>query len=103
VRTRIIPLRGKPEELTPWTGTGGHGGGDEVMLREVFGSAEPDKYKRAADERSGLHSILIGAAANRCFSTGQAVSISDLVRGLSAPIVAPMPNKKTRIPMPGKA
>ena len=24
------------------------------MLTEVFGTAEPDKYKRAADERSGL-------------------------------------------------
>jgi predicted dehydrogenase len=103
VRTRLIPLRGKAEELAPWTGAGGHGGGDEVMLREVFGSAEPDKYKRAADERSGLYSILIGAAANQCFGSGQAVAIADLVHGLSAPSVAPMPDRKTRIGMPRKA
>jgi len=100
VHTRIIPLRGKPEEVEPWTGAGGHGGGDAVMLAEVFGRAEPDRYKRAADERSGLYSILIGAAANRCFGTGQAVQIADLVQGLTPPEVAPMPNRETKIPMP---
>jgi predicted dehydrogenase len=102
VRTRVIPLRGQARELEPWTGTGGHGGGDDVMLREVFGQAEADKYKRAADERSGLYSILIGAAANRCFSTGQAVNIADLVTGLTPPSVAPMPNRETKLPMPAK-
>ena len=48
-RTRLIPLRGKAQDLEVWTGTGGHGGGDNVMLTEVFGKAEEDKYKRAAD------------------------------------------------------
>ena len=51
------------------------------MLTELFGTAEPDKYKRAADERGGLYSILIGAAANQCFQTGNAVKIADLVNG----------------------
>ncbi len=102
VRTRVIPLRGIARELEPWTGMGGHGGGDALMLREVFGKAEPDKYKRAADERSGLYSILIGAAANRCFVTGQAVNIADLVKGLTPPGAAPMPNRGTKIPMPVK-
>ncbi|MEY4548557.1 MAG: hypothetical protein RL685_4752, partial [Pseudomonadota bacterium] len=92
-----------PRDLEPWTGTGGHGGGDEVMLREVFGQAEPDKYKRAADERSGVYSILIGAAANRCFTSGQAVNIGDLVKGLTPPSVAPMPTREGKLPMPGKA
>jgi predicted dehydrogenase len=99
-RTRIIPLRGKAEDLEVWTGTGGHGGGDNVMLTEVFGKAEEDKYKRAADERSGLYSILIGAAANQCFASGNSVKIADLVKGLSSPIVAPMPTRETPIPMP---
>jgi predicted dehydrogenase len=102
-RTRIIPLRGAPRDLEVWSGTGGHGGGDDAMLRELFGKAEPDKYLRAADERSGLYSILIGAAANRGFVTGQAVTIADLVKGLTPPSVAPMPNRSTKIPMPGKA
>ncbi len=31
---------------------------------------------RASDERSGAYSMLIGAAANQCFKTGQAVPVS---------------------------
>lgn len=100
VRTRVIPMRGKSEEITPWSGEGSHGGGDDVMLAEVFGHAEPDKYLRAADERSGLYSILIGAAANRCFETNQPVRISDLVQGLSTPVVTPMPDRNSPVPMP---
>jgi predicted dehydrogenase len=103
IRTRVIPLRGKAEELEVWTGTGGHGGGDNVMLTEVFGAAEPDKYKRAADERSGLYSILIGAAANKCFVSGQAVKIDELVTGLTSPVTAPMPTRDTPVPMPARA
>lgn len=102
VSTRLIPLRGKPQVIEPWTGTGGHGGGDSVMLTELFGTAEPDKYKRAADERSGLYSILIGAAANRCFETGNAVRIDDLVKGLTTPVYAPMPTRDQPVPMPLK-
>ncbi len=100
-RIRVIPLRGKAQDLEVWTGTGGHGGGDNVMLTEVFGKAEDDKYKRAADERSGLYSILIGAAANKCFVSGSTVKIADLVKGLTSPVVAPMPTRDDRVPMPG--
>jgi hypothetical protein len=99
-RTRLIPLRGQPQDLEVWTGTGGHGGGDNLMLTEVFGTSGDDKYKRAADERSGLYSILVGVAANQCFTSGSSVKISELVSGLSSPIVAPMPTRDTPIPMP---
>ena len=102
-RIRVIPLRGKPEDLEVWTGKGGHGGGDNVMLTEVFGKAEEDKYKRAADERAGLYSCLIGASANRSFVTGGAVKVSELVSGLTSPVVAPMPTREDRVPMPPKA
>lgn len=100
VRTRLIPLRGQPQELEPWTGTGGHGGGDDVMLNDVFGQPEPDPYQRIADERSGVYSILVGAAANRCFETGRVVNVAALVTGLSSPSAAPMPDREMKIPMP---
>jgi hypothetical protein len=100
VRTRLIPLRGTPQLIEPWTGTGGHGGGDDVMLNEIFGDAEPDPYKRASDERSGAYSMLVGAAANRCFPSGQAVRIADMITGLTPPDMAPMPTRTTPISMP---
>jgi predicted dehydrogenase len=101
-RIRVIPLRGKAQDLEVWTGTGGHGGGDTIMLTEVFGTAEPDKYKRAADERSGLYSSLVGASANKSFVTGNAVKVEELVTGLTSPVVAPMPTRNDPVPMPVK-
>lgn len=100
VRTRVIPLRGAPRDIEPWTGTGGHGGGDDLMLNDIFGVGEVDPYLRASDERSGAWSMLIGAAANRCFETGGSLHIGDLVTGLNAPTMAPMPTRSTPVPMP---
>jgi predicted dehydrogenase len=100
VTTRIIPMRGAPRDIEPWTGTGGHGGGDDVMLTEIFGEAPGDKYKRASDERGGAYSCLIGVAANQCFKTGQPVRIDELVTGLSPPDRAPMPSRTASVPMP---
>jgi len=103
VTNRIIPLRGPARNVEAWTGTGGHGGGDTVMLDELFlPSTPPDKYLRAADERAGAASILIGIAANTCFATKQPVKIADLVSGLKNPNYAPMPSRDGPLPMPGK-
>lgn len=104
VSTRIIPLRGPAQEVTPWTGTGGHGGGDTVMLDDIFRPRPaPDKYMRASDERAGAWSMLVGAAANRCFETGQPVRPADLVRDLDRPDMTPMPGRGQAIPMPPRA
>ena len=104
ITTRVIPLRGPARKVEPWTGTGGHGGGDKVMLDDIFlPNAPADKYKRASDERGGAASILIGVAANRCFETGQPVKVSDLVKGLARPDFAPMPPRTGPLPMPSQA
>jgi predicted dehydrogenase len=100
VSIRIIPMRGAPRDIEPWTGTGGHGGGDDVMLNEIFGDGPADKYKRVSDERAGAYSALVGIAANRCFETGQTVRIADLVTGLTAPDRPPMPSPTAPVPMP---
>ncbi|MCX6953593.1 MAG: Gfo/Idh/MocA family oxidoreductase [Verrucomicrobia bacterium] len=100
-RISILPLRGPAREIVPWTGTGAHQGGDKVMLEDLFlPSPAPDKYLRAADERAGAASALVGMAANRCFTTGQPVIIKDLVRGLGPPVYAPMPGGDAPVPMP---
>jgi predicted dehydrogenase len=101
IKTVVIPIRGAAKEYEAWTGIGGHGGGDKVMLDDLFlPSPEPDKYLRAADERAGAASILIGVAANQCFETGQPVMIKDLVFGLGKPDYAPMPSREGPVPMP---
>jgi len=100
---RIYPLRQPAYEVKPWTGEGGHGGGDAVMLQEVFSPGRvTDKYLRAADQRAGAYSALVGIAANRCFTTGQPVRIADLVTNIGTPDYPPMPPHSGPVPMPRK-
>lgn len=58
---------------------GGHGGGDDKLLRDLFEGVSDDPLGRAAGHRDGAKSILIGIAANRAFETNQPVRISELV------------------------
>ena len=98
---RVIPLRDPATEHTPWKGTGSHGGGDVVMLNDVFLPNPPaDKYQRDSDERGGAESILIGAAANISFKTGKPVKIADMVKGLTKPPYPAMPTSKDPVEMP---
>jgi len=60
-------------------GTNTHGGGDPVMLNDIFGAPAPDPFKRAASHVDGAMSILTGIAANKCFRTERPVKIADLV------------------------
>ena len=99
--TTLIPLRGAPREITPRAGSGSHGGGDTVMLADLFDPSAPaDPLVRTADYRSGAASILVGAAANICFETGGPVVIDDLIKGLKRPDLPPMPGKDSPSPMP---
>ena len=60
-------------------GEGGHGGGDNVMLADLFGEPEYDPLNRAASHIDGTMSILTGIAANKSIATGLPVNIKDLV------------------------
>lgn len=101
ITTRVIPLRGAPKEIDPWTGEGGHGGGDQVMLDDIFlPEKSKDKYLRAADQRAGAYSILTGVAANICFNTNEEVKIAELVEGIGYPDYPEMPSNTASLPMP---
>jgi predicted dehydrogenase len=103
VQTRVIPLRGPAQEIEPWTGEGGHGGGDRVMLDDIFGQEKKqDKYLRAADQRAGAYSILTGVAANLAINTGKPVQIADLVHGVGYPDYPDMPSRTAPVLMPEK-
>jgi predicted dehydrogenase len=73
------PMFGKPYDITFEEGKGGHGGGDLVMLNDIFGNPQPDRFKRAASHIDGTYSILTGIAANKSIASGEPVKIKDLV------------------------
>ncbi len=100
---RVYPLRKPAYQIEPRTGEGGHGGGDPLMLVDLLSpNPAPDRLLRAADERSGAYSMLVGAAANRCFEGAEVVKIADLVKGLGYPSYPAMPGKTQAIEMPPK-
>ncbi|HOC89398.1 MAG TPA: Gfo/Idh/MocA family oxidoreductase [bacterium] len=101
--TRIYPLREPAYEVELWKGEGGHGGGDAVMLDDLF-SPRPkvDKYLRAADQRSGAYSCLTGIAANRSMATNKPVEIASLAGGIGYPDYTIMPGRQEPLPMPKK-
>lgn len=99
---RLYPLRAPAYEVTLWPeGEGGHGGGDKVMLDDLFLPQKPvDKYLRAADQRGGAYSILTGIAANHAIRTGKTVDIAGLVRDIGLPAYPAMPDHVGPVPMP---
>lgn len=76
----VHPMFGEPYKVEIQEGKGGHGGGDPVLLNDLFGEPAPDRFNRAASHIDGAMSILTGIAANRSIRTGQAVQVRDLVQ-----------------------
>ncbi|SFN91668.1 Oxidoreductase family, NAD-binding Rossmann fold [Geodermatophilus obscurus] len=72
-------------------GPGAHGGGDALLLDDVFRPGRrPDPLGQAAGWLDGVRSVLVGAAANRSLATGQAVHLADFGVPLgAAPVPAP--------------
>jgi predicted dehydrogenase len=77
---RVFPMFDRPYEVNVETGVGGHGGGDPVLLNDIFGEPAEDRFKRAANHVDGARSILVGIAANRAIRTGQPVKVADLLK-----------------------
>jgi predicted dehydrogenase len=93
---RLRRLWEPPQEVpVAAVGHGGHGGGDERMLTALYGAGDGadaapsgdagdagDAARQRADERDGALALVVGAAANECFRTGQPVKTADLLPGL---------------------
>jgi len=84
-RVVVQPLFGKPYQLEIPVGQGAHGGGDRVMLEQLFGDVGDDPFGRAADERSGAWSALVGIAANASIAADAEVSLRDLAGDIPRP------------------
>lgn len=89
---RIYPIHEPAYEVEIWKSSGGHGGGDLIMLQDIFApDGKTDPYLRAADQRAGAYSILTGIAANISMASGVQVNVADLVQEVGYPDYTPMP------------
>ncbi|MDR6144143.1 putative dehydrogenase [Microbacterium foliorum] len=59
-------------------GDGGHGGGDALLLSDVFEGPGNDPLARPADWTDGIRSIAVGIAGNRSLETGLPVRVDEL-------------------------
>ena len=67
-------------------GIGGHGGGDAILLKDVFRRhlrVSEDALGRPAGYLDGLRAVSVGIAANQSLVTGLPVTIGDLDLGVS--------------------
>jgi len=75
----LLQRHWEPAEQIPIpTGRGGHGGGDAMLLDDVFRGPGDDPLHRHAGFLDGAASVLVGIAGNESLRTGQAVRLADL-------------------------
>lgn len=67
-----------PIEIDIVNGDGGHGGGDAILLADIFIGPGDDPLARPANWRDGVQSIAVGIAGNRSLESGLPVQVADL-------------------------
>jgi predicted dehydrogenase len=72
------------EEIAIPEGVGGHGGGDAVLLRDVFRGVGEDPLGHTASWIDGVRAVVVGLAGNRSLASGTAVRVADLELGAAA-------------------
>ncbi len=77
---KVFPMFGEPYDVEMEKGEGGHGGGDPILLNDIFGTPKEDPLNRAASHIDGAMSILTGIAANKSIASGMPVNIKDLIQ-----------------------
>ena len=60
----VFPMFAAPYQVEIEEGVGGHGGGDPVLLKDIFDKPSDDRFNRAASHVDGAMSILTGIAGN---------------------------------------
>ena len=95
---RIFPHFRTPYKVELAETKGNHGGGDIIMLEDIFRESRPDPLMRKANYIEGAYSILTGIAANKSIAAGKVIKISELVQGLPKPNFPEMPGENEQIP-----
>jgi hypothetical protein len=100
-KTKIYPAFQSGYDVEIWEAHGGHGGGDPLLLKDIFApDGSTDKYLRAADYRAGAWSVLSGIAANHSIASGKAIHIKNLISGLDEPDYPLMPSPTEPLEIP---
>lgn len=73
----------RAREVPIISGQGHHGGGDTLLLADVFRGAQEDPLGRPSDYLDGVHSVAVGHAANESLASGGPIQVADL--GLPGP------------------
>jgi predicted dehydrogenase len=83
--TLMLRRQWEQPEVVPLEGAdaAGHGGGDQRLLEDLFGTPADDPLGRPAGSEAGAWAMVTGVAANRSFATGLPVNTSDLLPGLA--------------------
>ena len=61
------------------------------MLRHLFGARSDDPFRRAADDRAGAWSALVGIAANASIEGGRPIRLAELAGDIDKPDPEPAP------------
>lgn len=75
----VYPMFGDAYNVEIAEGEGSHGGGDAVMLKDIFGDKVEDPFNRSATYIDGAMSILTGIGANKSIATGMPIDVQTLV------------------------
>ncbi|MGP9488403.1 Gfo/Idh/MocA family protein [Glutamicibacter sp. 363] len=78
---------GPAEELEIINGEGSHGGGDALLLEELFRGTTVDRYSRQAGFLDGARAIAVGICGNQSLESGQAVAVEQAGLGVSLSLV----------------
>jgi len=70
------------QEISISEGAGGHGGGDTLLLKDVFQGPGEDWLERPSDWKDGLRSISVGMMGNQSLATGRPTTLADLDLGV---------------------
>jgi predicted dehydrogenase len=74
------PLFGAKETIELVTNSGGHGGGDPLLLEDIFLGPDPSRtYKIQAGAEAGAYSIAIGEGVWRSVKEHRPIKIKDLL------------------------